>query len=441
LVIENNDNMPIFVRLPIEKAFLPLATSFVEKGALAFGLGEKETLGLTLAAEEIFSYLCHVAPKGQTIEIRCKSGVYFVLLDFLLSWPGLSMRPFNLTDTISLENEESLQEMGLLIASRFVDRLFVREESGKGIQLSLCKEKSYPEVKPYPQRCAGSLVSGFSIRAPLAEELKMFAPMVAYCYSSVLVHDAFRFPGKVVDMVGSGEYQAAVAVGGSGEIRGGILWHWPGVKTVECFGPYLLGRRPDPPMAEALIEVCLGAIAKTPALGLLVRLPTEDLPKELFETLGSLTLRNKDNESRTLTAYFRQIHEDLGATSWCHPELEPFLREEYDRLVLPREIRPIRDLGEHQNPFSVLSAEMDRSHAAVILRPLRAGMDAEKNTMDHLMLFRRESIANIFFIIDLGCSWHALFVPGLLKQGFRPRLILPNAGEGDTVVFQEGDSL
>jgi hypothetical protein len=39
--------MPLSIRLPTEKAFLPLATSFVEKGALAFGLGEKETLGLT----------------------------------------------------------------------------------------------------------------------------------------------------------------------------------------------------------------------------------------------------------------------------------------------------------------------------------------------------------------------------------------------------------
>jgi hypothetical protein len=440
-VKKESNRAPVSIRLPTEKAFLPLATAFVEKGAVALGLGEKEALALTLAAEEIFSYLSHVAPQGQTIGIRCTSGVYFVRVDFLISWPGLDLRSFNLTATISLEDEESIQEMGLLIASRFVDRLFLKEDAGKGIHLSLCKEKAYPETMVRSQPLAGPPISEFSIRTPLAEELKIFAPMVSYRYPPVLVPGAFRFAGKVVDMVGSGEYQAAVAVSGSGEIGGGILWHWAGLKTVECFGPYLLCRTPDASMAEALLETCLVAIAKTHALGLLVRLPTEELPKEQFEALGSLTLRNRDRERRTLTAYFRHIHEDLGTSSWCHPELEPFLREEYKRLVLPREIRPVRDLGEHQKRFSVLSAEMDRSQGTVTLRPLRSGTDAEKNIMDHLALFHRESMGNIFFEMDLGQPWQALFARGLLTQGFRPRLILPYAGEGDIVVFQEGNSL
>ena len=440
-MVKETKGASVSIRLPTEKAFLPLATSFVEKGAVALGLGEKEALALTLAAEEIFSYLSHVAPQGQTIGIRCTSHVYLVLVDFLISWPDFNLRPFNLTASISPEDEESIQEMGLLIASRFVDRLFFKEEAGKGIELSLCKEKIYPETGGHPEPLSGPPLSGFSIRTPLAEELKAFAPMVFHRYPPGLVPGAFRFAGKVVDMVAGGEYQAAVAAGGSGEIGGGILWHWAGLKTVECFGPYVLGRTPDPPMAEALLDACLGAIAKTHALGLLVRLPTEELPKERFEALGSLTLRDRDGERRNVTAYFRQIHEDLGASSWCHPELEPFLRGEYGRLVLPREIRPVRDMGERQNRFSVFSAEMDRSQASVTLRPLRSGTDAEKNLLDHLTLFRRESMVNVFFEMDLGQSWQALFAPGLLKQGFRPRLILPYAGEGDIVVFQEGNFL
>jgi len=61
--------------------------------------------------------------------------------------------------------------------------------------------------------------------------------------------------------------------------------------------------------------------------------------------------------------------------------------------------------------------------------------------MDHLALFHSESMGNIFFEMDLGQPWQALFARGLLTQGFRPGLILPYAGEGDIVVFQEGNSL
>ena len=60
-----------------DTVFLKLATSFVENSATAFGMDYSEALALTLAAEEIFSYLCQSAAPHQDLEIRCLGGCYF----------------------------------------------------------------------------------------------------------------------------------------------------------------------------------------------------------------------------------------------------------------------------------------------------------------------------------------------------------------------------
>jgi anti-sigma regulatory factor (Ser/Thr protein kinase) len=421
-----------------DMAFLPLSTSFVEKGATALGLGEKEARALTLATEEIFAYLCRIGSTDQGVEIRCSRGSYYVQIDVLSPVEDFNMRLFNLTATVSLEDEAALEEIGLLIASRFVDRLEVRQQMRQGVRLTLIKEKVYPAIEEGPPPPAGPLTE-FSVKKPLPEHLKTFVQLVNAYYPSWLLPRAFRFPGKVVDMVGGGDYDAALGLGPGGHVGGGIVWHWAGLKMVECFGPYVFGQAPNSTMPEALLEACLAAIARTHAIGLFTRLPTDDLPREHFESLGALTLFDKNGSGRSLTSCFRQMQEDLGTSSWCHPELEAFIRHEYDRLVLPREVLLVRDAGETKSPFSVLSAEFDRPQSMATLRPIHSGLDAEENLVNHLKLFSKESLWNVFFVMDLGLPWQADFTPGLLRNGFSPRIVIPYAGEGDLVIFQLGN--
>ncbi|MBW1910244.1 MAG: hypothetical protein JRJ11_11990 [Deltaproteobacteria bacterium] len=430
----------VSLNVQADAVFLPLATSFVENAAVGLGLGHAEALSLTLATEEIFSYLCQMALPDQAIEIRCSSGGYYVRADFHFSVKDFNMRAFNLTATVSVDDEASLEEMGLLIASRSVERFQIAEEKGRGVQLTLVKEKKYPASdeetvppsRPLPE---------FSIQGPNPEEVKLFTLLVNRHYQGKVIPGFFKFPGKVVDMVNEGEYQAALALGPTGQMGGGIVWHWAGLNTVECFGPYLFKQNPDSNMANDLLEACLGAIARTHAVGLISRYPTEDLPQEHFEPLGSLTIFNQEGSTTSLTSYFRQMQEDPGTSVWSHTELEFFLREEYARLVLPREIRLVKDLGETKSPFSVLSAEFDRSQMIVTLRPIRPGADADKNMANHLKLFTEESLRSVFFEMDLAQPWQTEFTPTLLKNGFTPRLVLPYAGQGDLVIFQLGDKL
>ncbi|MFH1027040.1 MAG: hypothetical protein V1791_03465, partial [Pseudomonadota bacterium] len=346
-----------------------------------------------------------------------------------------NMRAFNLTATVSVTDEASMQEMGLLIASRFVDRLHFKETEGGGVQLTLLKEKLYPPV-PEPPEIRASHLEKYAIRVPNSEELKRFAQLVAGQTPVCIVPAAFQFPGKVADMVASGEYRAAISSGDAGRIGGGILWHCAGVKTVECYGPYLFSQHKGSPMARDLLETCIGDIARSQTVGLINRYPTADLPIEHFEPLGSWTMNHKDGAATSLTAYFRLMQEDPGASVWTHADLDAFLRHEYRRLVLPREILPVTDQGETKNPFSVLTTEFDRFQGQVTLRPLCSGTDIEKNLLSHIKLVTAEPRTAVFFLLDLAHPWQSEFTPFLMKHGFTPRAILPYAGDGDMVLFQ-----
>jgi hypothetical protein len=64
------------------------------------------------------------------------------------------------------------------------------------------------------------------------------------------------------------------------------------------------------------------------------------------------------------------------------------------------------------------------------------GQDREENIGQHLRLFQREGIKNIFFELDLGQSGQVDFAVPLLNNGFSPRIIVPYGGMGDLLVFQ-----
>jgi hypothetical protein len=306
--------------------------------------------------------------------------------------------------------------------------------------LSLTKEKSYPPLEKGEAPSTGPLAE-YTIRTPGPEEIKTFVRLVNEYYNSRYFPPDFIFPGKIVDMVNAGDSGAALAIGLPGRIGGGIFWRWTGIKTVECFGPYLFNQGSDSTMSEDLLEACIGNIAKTHAVCLISRFPTDDFPRDHFELLGSLTFHDRDGSSFEFNARFRQMQEDPGCSVWSHPDLEDFLRREYKRLFLPREIMTVRDQGESKEPFSVLSAEFNRSERYVTLRPVRHGADIEENLRNHLRLFKEESLTAVFFEIDLAFPSQAGFTPFLLNNGFIPRKILPYAGEGDLVTFQLGVEL
>ena len=420
--------------LQADLAFLRLATSFAEQSAVAFGLAEPEALALTLATEEIFAYLCGKAATGKEIHMRCRGCGYCAEQEFLFHAGDFDMRAFNLTASAAIEERAGMDETGLMIASRMVDR-FQFFEDPRGLRLILTKDKSYPSLPDLGIPEAKPLET-FSVRPPCPEELKVFVRMVTEHYASHVVPRSFQYPGKVVDMVACGAYFAAIASDEAGHLGGGIGWRWNGTRLVEFFGPYLFGQPLHSDMAHALIDDCIGAIARTRAIGLINRFPTPELPAEYFESLGHLTLLRSSGPALKLGSYFRLLEEDRGLSVWSHASLEPFLTQEYRRLVFAREIRLVSDDGESSSRYSVLSAELDRARGRAVLHPIWWGNDGPEILSAHVEALLKEGLPNIFFEMDLGKPWHCRFTPALRQAGFEPRLVLPFAGTGDLVVFQ-----
>jgi anti-sigma regulatory factor (Ser/Thr protein kinase) len=434
VVVTRQTDPALFLKMPVQDRFVPLAAAFVGQAAMGLGLDSEVADELALAAEEVVAYLARAGITAQPVAIECAAGSHFVEVRFSLPVRGIDLRAFNLTAEVNAEDEAGLDQMGLLIASRMTDRFHIARPAGGNLVLVLVKERPYPEIKAARQVEKPKALTSFSLQTPDAARIKWFIRLVHACYPAALFPDDFRFPGKVVDMAAAGDYQLLLAEGAGGEPGGGLAWRWSGDKTVELFGPYIFNEATDPQVACELMDACIGRVARTAALALVCRAPTPQLPQGYLEELGPLA--GTGRESGTATACFRMMVEDTGAVVWAHPDLTGFLQGEYRRLVFPREIQPAVSDGEAAEPFSVLSVETDRRLGQATLRPIWSGADAAHNLAGHVALLRQEGLNAIFFELDLGYAWQAGFVPGLLDLGFAPRTILPHAGAADLLIFE-----
>ncbi|MEN6331805.1 MAG: hypothetical protein ABFD57_07455 [Smithella sp.] len=417
--------------------YMPVVTGFVESAAIVFGMKKEEYLRLCLATEEIFLYLSNFVCPGKALEVQCFNGFYYTRVLFRFSAVELNLSGLNIASTITPDREPDLDAMGLLIASRSVDHLDVTVEKNNRICLTITKEKAYPaysEKLELPQSA-----DKIFTEIPDAERLKFFAVLTAQFYDAAHRPAFLTYPGKLVDMVASGEYSAIVALNTKKEIVGGVLFCYRTEKNVQCFGPYCFCKEQGKMICETLLEACLSKIARTKALGLL---SISGLPKSLrnnFEKLGSLRYREEGKAPIDEFSFYRLLHEDPGFEVWSCGDFTIYLKSEYRRLALAREIRTIRDMGETRSGASLFSAEVHRDRRAVTLRPLWPGNDYAANIGRHIRFLRNDGFLNLHFELDLGIPWQAELIPILLNYQFEPGIILPFAGKSDIVIFEYND--
>lgn len=417
------------LQIPLQKEMLPVVVGCADNAAQAFGFGKEERLSLSLAVEEVFAFLAAQGQEQETLQLICRHGGYYMEAACIFPRRALPTKVFNMTASLVLEDENSLAEMGLLLAARTVDhfRIEIGKDGNMGIYLTM--EKRYPQAPP---ELADILpLTGFGIAGPGKEELKQFARQVTGFYRTNA--PAFcHFPGKLVDMIGSAEYDALLAKDHKGNIGGGFLWRYNG-KMAECYGPYVFTEQDG--LAAMLIEGAIAKLARSSIVCITIRQPTEQIPAGYFEPLGEFSSITTTGETLSHTALYRQMEEDNGMTVFVHPQIEPFIRERYTFLALPRQLRTAVYEGEGRLADSTLSTKLDRRQTTAILSLLVAGDDAEENLVKHVAALRSENINNIFFELDLGKAEEVQLVPAIIAAGFTPQLILPWGGLGDVVLF------
>ncbi|MEN6620306.1 MAG: hypothetical protein ABFD50_01990 [Smithella sp.] len=414
--------------------YIQVVTQFVESTAAVFGMKKEELLKLNLATEEIFLYLCNFVCSGKALEVQCYNGFYYTSVLFRFSAVELNLSGLNIASKITPDREPDLDTMGLLIASRSVDHFNIVVEKNNQVSLTVTKEKAYPEfseIIPVPQSA-----EKIFIETPDAERLKYLAALVSQLYDPARRPAFFSYPGKLVDMVASGDYNAIVALNSKKEVIGGILYCFRTEKNVQCFGPYYFCGEQEKVICETLLADCLSKIARTKALGLL---SLSGLPESMhnnFEILGSLRYNEDGKAPVDEFSFYRLLHEDPGFEVWSSDNLKEYLSGEYNRLALAREIRTIRDMGETRSGSSLFSADVDRNRNSVSLRPLLPGNDYSSNIDRHVHFLRDDGFLNIHFELDLGIPWHAELIPILINHNFKPTIILPFAGKSDNVIFE-----
>lgn len=415
------------LNLPLRPELIPLVMSSAEQTAFGYGLAAKEGMALALAVEEFYTFLTKQAEAEENLNLTYHYGGYYLEAIFRFASRELPVKAWNITAAVNVEEDGSWEEMGLLLAARAVDALQVTRETEQ-LAVRFIKEKAYPE-KSRGELGNFSGAETFQVVSEGAELVKQFASRVSAKYGTQ-APEWFGFPGKVADMLASGEYGVVMAVDAKGNVGAGMLWR-KDLRLVEAYGPYQFTDQVE--LAREVLEACLNKLARTKSLGVIIPDPTPDLPSDYFESLG---VTNSETRGATFQRKFlyRQLEEDCGSVSYVHPRLTPFLNAAYDRLVLPRQIQQVEYQGEKLSIHSAFAVEIDRVKLRVELRPLWVGADAAVNLAEQVRVLEREGYSDLYFRLDTGEPETAMLGVTLLDVGFKPQLLIPWGGRGDIIL-------
>lgn len=420
-------------RIPFSVPFLSLAMEFIDKGAHGFGYNDRETGGLVLAMEELFSFYVQQAGGESTIEIELEDQGYRLALSLAFRMANPDMRAFNLTWNLSPDSEESLAMLGPMIAARSVSSLRLDFGSNEQVVLRITRNRDYAPARTVPLPPSDA-VGTLQLMDPSADDLSHFAAMAAASGTPFLPPFLSR-PVMAADMFLVGHLNALLVTRGDW-IVGGMLWIPLTDSCLELYGPYVLTDDPDDQGLTLLLDEAVGRISRSGYRGLVRRQGPLAGHERFFDFLGELTLNGIGDAAARCTYYYRQIKEESGGgVVYCTGSLAAFLGDQYDRLCLPRQIRESVSDPLRLRPASVLAVELEPARSLAIIRPLCAGQDMAVNLAAHLDLLRGEGIDNFLVEINTGRSEDTAFAAALEETDFIPRLVIPDAGQGDLVVY------
>ncbi len=421
--------------VPFDASFLPLAMGFAEQGARGFGYGDRETAGLVLAVEELFAFYTRRAAKGSTarLELEDQGFRLRLCLSFHVAEPDLSA--FNLTFRVHHDSEASLEMLGPMIAARSVSSLRLEFDREDRVSLWLTRDRDYPPAPSVALPPTGLSDPLRVQRRPSREDVAHFAAMLAASkepYAPAFLHR----PGMAADMLAGGHLQAALLLSGNW-IAGGIVWRPLTETCLELYGPYLFDARREPALSM-LLDEAVSRISRSGARGLLRRQGPLPDAERFFDRLGELTLGAAGEKTPPCTYYYRQLREESGGVVYASGPLAAFLQRQYDRLCLPRQVREHSGGSARLRDASVLAVELEHARALAVIHPLCSGTDMAANLVAHLDLLRAEGIADFIVEVNTGRGEETAFAEALEAAGFAPRLLIPDAGQGDLVIYAYG---
>ena len=280
----------------------------VERAAVAAGLDPAAAARLGQAVEEVFVFVATRAP-GSSFGIEVRDRRWRIDARLRCRLPTEALHWFNITQPIDVADPASLDALGLLLASRLVDRLEVGLDPDGGVVLTLEQTRSYP-MPEEGQPLAALPVAG----PPVAADPTAMAGLAALFRRrfGMAVPRPFLANGLAQDMAQAGDVSALVLRDAGGWVQGGIAWTLRSTRLAEVLGPVTAGD--DPVAAAALVEALLARLAGTGIAMVYAEERGPGFPEAEFDCLGRLG-------SRPL--HFRVVAEDGGAAAWADDGRRP----------------------------------------------------------------------------------------------------------------------
>lgn len=422
--------MPVTSRLeiPARTGFLPIAITFAEHAALSFGFCRESAGALALATEEVVAALCALELPDLELKLDVRDGVYYTELTISMPYMELALGKINVTAAI--EGEEDLDHLGWMLASRMVDGFTIDHQGKRMTRFRLRKHRQFPHFEgeasmPTP----GAMM--VDVRPGSGQDLILFAQRVLQSGKPLLNRWLMDPPARLTGLVESGEYEVLLGYSDRGDPVAGIILDRTRPNLALVDGPHLIDQ-PDSAI-HRLFHAALERLARTSLLGV-VGETLAKVPEDEMEFLGGREFHLEDGSTLKTRAYYRGLREDHGGMVWATPWLEEFLRDEFRRLCLPRDLQHWQPMAEQETP-SVISCTFRRHRSECRLRPVLAGHDISANLASHLRLARDEGYKNVTFELDLGQPFHLAFSDALQKLGFEPGVLVPGAGKGDILAL------
>lgn len=415
----------ISLSLSADAALASTVRSAAQAAARGFGLDDEAAIALAQSLDEVFGFVAAARP-GTPFHVTLVDRRSRVEADVRCDLPRDELHWLSTVRPLDLDDEDALRTLGLILASRLVDRFSVGFDPVGAVVLRLSKDRAYrapAETDACAVSAAGARSTAVLHEPSDAQMLRLASLFRASCADRVPA--PLRGEGRAADMRAAGDLDALVAAEPDGAVRGAIAWIRTSPRFVTVYGPVTsIGCEP---LAAALVDHLLRLLARSGALALVAERIAPGFPAEAFERIGTIAGRE---------VFWRSLDEDPGGFCWADATTRPLLESMHERMSLPRDVLDAATVLEPVLAHGLLGADIDRAARHVTLRPLIDGRDMPALLAAHLDVGRRDGVEHILLETDQGIGWHARLGTAARAAGFVPALLLPHAAAGDVLVWE-----
>ncbi len=425
----------IVVRLPNQEEYQDVFTAALDNAAGLFGLHDQKKAALLQAANLLFQLCRHATSPEEQVQAVIAGQAWGMSLRFSLNAANGNLSTAILR-ALECSPAAGLQDACCIPLLHGVDRFRFERQNRESVVFILEQHRHYADT-PLPQ--ASEIHPPFTaLPAPAPDALRDACGRALALGGHDTLPAFLANPDRFVDLVIGGRIQACLTVDATRQPALLLCWERYGPHHALFFGPHLCGWATNETARNAatvVVEQFLNTVSASRMRGVIGGLSTPLLPQEYFDILGVVHYGLGAGQRIPVTVPYRQLQEDTGATVWAPPELENFLRREYQRLAFVREIRPLPERWHDVPAHSVFFLDIRQGLLEATLTPITAGNDGPQGIARLTDSLLRSGMRDIFFHLDLAESSHAALAPALRDEGYSPVFIVPGAYRSDSVVF------